>query len=75
MEKKSERIATAVEVRCRWDIWQARWDQEVLKLKERKIKVFFIFIKNKVHHLVIRGTHFEQNENNPMKKLYLIHQV
>ena len=35
MEKKSERIATAVEVRCRWDIWQARWDQEVLKLKER----------------------------------------
>ena len=49
--------------------------KEVLKLKERKIKVFFFLLKIKVHHLVIRGTHFEQNENNPMKKLYLIHQV
>ena len=25
--------------------------------------------------MVIKGTHFEVNEDNPMKKLYLIHQV
>ena len=36
--RKSESVATAEEVGCRWGIWHARWDQGSFETKGGKPK-------------------------------------